>query len=120
MSQSLRPDATLRDVRHSLLEPEKLLRDILSTMNDCRREKGNCLVRIGITGEGKAPYHKVAYLDGHGQEQLYGSYFGRNRDEKYQVHTDTWSTKTMTYEEVQQVLADVTGFRSGPKIKEGR
>ena len=70
-------DAMLATVRDTLPDPEKFARTVLGTMRPCLKEHGNAHVRIGITGEGKAPYHKVIYFDSQGAEQLYGSFAGR-------------------------------------------
>ena len=104
-------DSTLEDVQATLLDPEKHVANVLWTMGACRREHGNAYVRIGITGEGKAPYHKVVYLDAEGREQLFGSYFGRKKDDTYQVHEATWSTRSSSYDEVSQLLGRIRGFR---------
>lgn len=110
-------DSTLEDVEPTLLDAEKLVSNVLWTMGACRKENGNALVRIGITGEGKAPYHKVTFLSDDGVEQLYGSYFGRKKDEAYQVHARTWSTRAMTYEEVQLQLGRIRGFVKKPTVR---
>ena len=106
-------DATLEDVTDTLLEPKKHVLNVLFTMDECRREGHAPLVRIGITGEGKAPYHKLTYLDANGEEQVFGSYYGKNRDEKYLVHESTWSTKTMTRDEFANLLGRLRGYKPG-------
>lgn len=111
------PDSTLEDVEPTLLDAEKHVANVLWTMGACRKENGNALVRIGITGEGKAPFHKVTFLSGDDSEQLYGSYFGRNKDETYQVHERTWSTRAMSYEEVQAQLGRIRGFVKKPAAR---
>lgn len=108
--EPISPDATLADVRHTLLEPERHVATVLGTMSPCRKEHGNAHVRIGITGEGKVPYHKVAYLDESGNEQLYAAFDGKNKNEEYIVHEKTWSTKSMSFAEVQSLLGDIRGF----------
>ena len=111
--EQLAQDATLEDVAGTLLDPQKHVLNILHTMDECRREGHEPLVRIGVTGEGKAPYHKLTFIDENGQEQLYGSYYGRNRDEKYQMHQSTWSEKTMTRDEVAELLGRLRGYKPG-------
>lgn len=108
-------DSTLDDVEGSLLDAEKHVANILFTMGECRKVYDNAYVPIGITGEGKAPYHKVVYRDADGAEHLFGSYLGRNRDETYQVHQSTWSTRASSYEEVRNLLGRIRGFQ--PKTR---
>jgi hypothetical protein len=103
-------DSTLEDVQATLLDPEKHVRNVLLTMGDCRKEHGNAHVRIGVTGEGKTPYHKVIYFDAEGREHLFGSYDGLKKDENYQVHEATWSTRSSSYDDVRQLLGRIRGF----------
>ena len=104
-------DATLADIRDRLAKPEDHVATVLLTMQPCRKAHGNAYVRIGITGTGKAPYHKVVYLDTDGAEQLFGSLYGRNMDADYQVHENTWSTKMMSFAEVQTLLGEIRGIK---------
>ena len=108
----IRPDSTLVDIEATLLDAEKLVATVLLTMGPCRKEHGNASVRIGITGEGKAPFHKVSYVDEAGKETLYGSFFGKKKDEVYEVHERTWSTVAMTYDEVRSQLGRIRGFKN--------
>jgi hypothetical protein len=120
--ESIASDSTLADLNCTLTDPERHVANVLHTMAECRREHGNAHVRIGITGEGKAPFHKVLYRAPDGQEHLFGSYFGRNKDEKYQVHEHTWSTNSMSFEEVQHLLGEIRGYQqrqSLPEASEG-
>jgi hypothetical protein len=111
MSKSalLAPDATLEDVRSTLTKPEDHVAMVLSTMQPCRRKHGNAQVRIGVTGTGKVPYHKVVYLDDDGAEQLFASFDGHNPDHKNKVHEHTWSTRAMSFAEVQGLLGRIRG-----------
>lgn len=111
-NKSITSDATLADVRHSLLNPERHVATVLGTMSPCRKEWGNAHVRIGITGEGKVPYHKIVYVDEGGVEKLYAAFDGKNKNEDYITHEKTWSTKSMSFEEVQALLGDIRGFVS--------
>lgn len=106
------PDATLEEVEPTLLNAEKHVAAVLGTMLPCRREHGNAHVRIGITGEGKVPYHKVVYLDEAGDEQLFASFDGRNKSENYRVHENTWSSRSMSFVEVQAQLGRIRGFKT--------
>lgn len=104
-------EATIESIADKLDNPEKFARTVLGTMHPCRKQHGNAYVRIGITGEGKAPYHKVVYDDEDGSERLYGSFAGKVMDEKYLVHEDTWSSARMSYEDVQALIGSISGYR---------
>lgn len=105
-------DSTLEDVRGTLIDAERHVATVLGTMSPCKKQHGNAHVRIGVTGEGKVPYHKVVFFDGEGKEQLYAAFDGRNKNELYTVHEKTWSTRSMSFAEVQFLLGDIRGFKT--------
>ena len=107
---SIPSDATIESIQHLLDNPEKFTRTVLGTMRPCLKQHGNAYVRIGITGEGKAPYHKVVFTDASGAEQLYGSFAGKVMDETYKVHERTWSAARMSYAEAEGLLGSITGY----------
>ena len=67
----LSSDITIADVLCTLQKPEEYLRVILAHLSECRMRHGSASVRLGTTGTGKLPYHKVAYTDAGGTEQLF-------------------------------------------------
>lgn len=107
-------DATLEDVLPTLLKPEDHVATVLATMQPCRRQHGNAHVRIGITGTGKVPYHKVVYIDDDGTEQLFGSFDGHNPDAGHKVHDSTWSSRSMSFVEVQALIGRIRGYKPKP------
>lgn len=109
---SIPADATIDSISDLLENPEKFARTVLGTMHPCLKEHGNAFVRIGITGEGKSPYHKVIYDDGDGHEHLYGSFAGKVMDQTYKVHEQTWSTVRSSYADVQDLIGTITGYNS--------
>jgi hypothetical protein len=112
MASQLKPDATIADVAQTLLEPEEYVRVVLGNMHACKQKHKDAIVRIGITGQGKVPSHKVTYRD-NGDEKLFGAYDGRNPFTDVQIHTDTWSSNFMTYQEVQNLLGSLRGWKGG-------
>jgi hypothetical protein len=59
-------DATLADLvdRHTLNKPEPFIRQVVEHMHDCRRRHNGAWLRIGVTGEGRAPNYRLEYMDG--------------------------------------------------------
>ncbi len=110
-TKPLKKDATLNDVVDTLLQPEDHVRRVLSTLSACRMAHGNASVRIGITGQGKIPAHKVVYADDSGKEVMFGAYDQDRPFTDVAIHEDTWSTKTMTFTEVQALLGQMRGFK---------
>ena len=100
-------DATLADVLPTLSDREEYVRVILENLYKCEREHASCSIRIGITGEGKAPYYRIDYVDNDGSEGLYGSFAGKVAGKGIDTHEDTWSTRSMTKGEVAEVLGKI-------------
>jgi hypothetical protein len=109
--EKIAPDATLEDVLPTLVKPEDHVATVLATMQPCRKQHGNAHVRIGITGTGKVPYHKVVYTDQDGVEQHYGSFNGLHPDVGLKVHESTWSSRSMSFSEVQSLIGEIRGYR---------
>ena len=97
-------DAILDDVLPTLQKPEEYVRVILDNLYKCEREHASCSMRIGITGEGKAPYYRIDYVNEDGSEGLYGSFAGKIAGQGIDTHEATWSSRAMTKDEVATVL----------------
>ncbi len=110
MSFQLEPDATIADLVTTLQEPEEYVRVVLGNMHACKQKHKDAIVRIGITGQGRMPFHKITYVE-NGSEKLFGAFDGRNAFTDVQIHTDTWSSKSMTYLEVQNLLGSLRGWK---------
>jgi hypothetical protein len=106
-------DATIHDVMPTLNNPENYVRGVLSRLHECKQARGNASVRIGTTGQGLIPYYRVVYIDGAGKEQIFGAYYGDNHAafDTFKAPNSTWSTGSMTYDEVQQLLGKIRGFK---------
>jgi len=67
-------------------------------------------VRIGITGTGQEPSHKVVYHDPNGEEVTVEAFGGRVPFET-PLQTHAWSAVAMTFADVQKLLGEIRGFR---------
>ena len=112
----LRPDATIEDVLDTLHDREGYVRTILGHMAACRSRHGNASVRIGITGKGREPSHKVMYVDADGNELLFDAFGGTVSFGDSRVHEDTWSTSATTFEEVKSLIGKIRGFISNKNL----
>ena len=97
-------DAVLDDVLATLHKPEEYVRIVLDNLYKCEREHASCTMRLGITGEGKAPYYRIDYEDEDGSKGLFGSFAGKVAGQGIETHEETWSSKAMTKDEVTSVL----------------
>jgi hypothetical protein len=76
MPDILPADATIASLVHELNEPKKYIEGVFAHMWECRREFGSVLVRVGITGTGKAPHYQIEYASKRGETAIYGIYRG--------------------------------------------
>ena len=100
-------DAVLDDVLPTLNDPQEYVRVVLDNLYKCEREHDTCTVRIGITGEGKAPYYRIDYKSSDGSTGLFGSFAGKIAGQGIETHDETWSSRSMTKEEVATVLGRI-------------
>jgi len=112
---ALAKDSTIRDVLNTLLKPEEYVRVVIGHMSACRRKHKNSFVRIGITGRGKIPSHKVVYDDPSGIEVLYKAYGEETEFTDVEVRISTWSTARMSYDDVGMLLGEIRGYKPGVK-----
>ena len=108
-------NSKIEDVLPTMHDPEEFLRCVLITMDECEREhgKGKARVRIGITGTGQYPNHKVAYIDTDGIERDYGAFYGTNPFRDVSLGVEKWShtTDPDTREDVRRHLGEVRRAR---------
>jgi hypothetical protein len=109
-------DATIADVIPTLQNPEEYLRVVLDNMFRCKQERDSPLVRIGITGTGQVPYHRVSFTGANGDEELFGAFDGRHPFKEGNTLERSWSSATLTIEEVQELLGQQRGWR-GPQAR---
>jgi hypothetical protein len=113
MANQLPPDATIADSLPATGK-EEFVRQIVGNMAKCQRLHGATRVRIGVTGAGAAPYHRVSYFDGErGVETAYGAFIGAAPFKNLtKVHDDaSWSTSFSTLPEIQALLGELRNFK---------
>jgi hypothetical protein len=118
MTKFLEEDATIADVLPTLTNKEEYVRVVFGNMAECKRRFGNASVRIGIAGDGKAPYHRVSYRNSADVEIPFGAFVGKNPfKNEARVHDDTWSSVSVTMAEIQALMGELRHFeiKSPPK-----
>jgi hypothetical protein len=73
----------------------------------CRSKHGNAHVRIGITGTGRFPSHKIVYASADGAETLFCAYAERTHFTET-IHEHTWSSNRMSLDEVRALLGEMS------------
>jgi hypothetical protein len=108
----LQPDATITDALPGIVAQEEYVRQIVGNLMECKRAHGNAHVRIGITGDGTAPYNRISYLDNSEKEVAFGAFVGASPFKNtMRVNDDTWSTASMSFAEVQALLGELRQFK---------
>lgn len=119
MPTALPRDATIRDVLASLSNPESFVRQVVGVMHEAAREHGEIVVRLGITGTGKAPNYRVeSATSGVPLIALDGANHQRWPDGENFSAANNWSSAAMTKDEVAKLLGEIRGrpgLRRGAK-----
>jgi hypothetical protein len=114
--------ATIADIISTLNKPVEYVRGVFGNMVDCKKEHGNAFVRIGKTGRGISPHYRVepelspyAIDDAFDPIVEFTAFDGRNHKkldwEWPEVRGHHWSSETMSYEEVQNLLGSLRNFK---------
>jgi hypothetical protein len=112
MANLLQHDATINDALPTIIEKEEFVRLILGNLMQCKRLHGNASVRIGVTGDGTAPYHRISYYNDAGIEVASGAFIGGSPFKNVtRVNDDTWSSTATTLAEVQAILGELRQFK---------
>lgn len=118
MPKTLPPDATIATVWPHLTHQRDYVRGVLQAMRRCNAKHLNSSVRIGVTGTGQKPYYRISYApqDGGGELEIFDSFYD-NHDpfESGFAATNNWSSRSMTFTEVQDFFADAIGWK-GRKV----
>ena len=110
----LKPDVTIRDVLPTLVDPEEFVRVIIGHLSQCSKLHLHATVRIGITGKGLYPSHKVMYDDADGKETLFGA-FAESLRFTEKIGESNWSTARMTYAEVRSLMTEIRSVKHPPQ-----
>ena len=112
MASKLASNTTIADLLPTLQRPEEYVRVVLANMHACKRVHGNAMVKVGITGSGQVPYHKITFFTAEGSEELFDAFDGKHRFKGVEVGTASWSTENLSFDQVQALLGSIRGFTS--------
>lgn len=108
----LDPDATLRSVISSLLDPDDFVSRAFGVVHVATKEHGSVLMRLGVTGTGKLPNYR---LDSAATGQPIVAIDGNNHapwaGPSDISRPDNWSTATMTKGEIEALLGELRNFK---------
>lgn len=113
---TLHRDVIISDIVPNLERAEEYIRRVLGQMSACKKAHGTAEVRLGITGQGIAPHYRVEpTLDmdtfNGNFEDYFAPFHGRSHEKldwgPFDLKTDHWSDKVMSYDEVSDLLGSV-------------
>jgi|ERR1700736_305781 len=104
---------TVENVLEVLQSPEAYVRGVLGHLNECRTKHGNALVRIGVAERSSIPDYRIAYICEPDVEFVFGAFCGDNHRSIRGggISNGAWSSATMTFDEVQNLLGKVHGWK---------
>jgi hypothetical protein len=126
---TLSQDATTADVLATLARPESYVRGMLENMYECKREHGNAVARIGVTGGGVAPNYRIEFeheeplLGFSGfKVGIVGVFDGRShkiiqwiddiaQEDGIPVRDENWSSRSMSLSDVAALLGQIRQAR---------
>jgi len=113
MPNELPRDATIKSVLGSLGKREDYILCVLKHMRLCEAKHGPAYVRIGVTGTGQYPCHKIVYDHASGAEVLFEAYDEDRPFTDVEVGTRDWSSARMSHDQVKDLLGHVRGYAPG-------
>lgn len=110
MGKVLGPNATVEHALPTLNDKREYVRVIFANMAECRRLHGDAWVTIGITGEGKAPNHKIHWEEIAVEANLFGAFNGKRPMKNADIESQTWSGAAIDIKAVQLLMGTLNGF----------
>lgn len=108
---TIRRDATLRDAKSGLADPEHFISQAFGVMHRIAKDHGDVRLRLGVTGTGQFPNYRIE--DANSGEAV-AALNGANHEpwpegEKFDG-VGTWSESTMSKQEVEELLGEIRNF----------
>lgn len=106
----LSKNATLRDVRALLANPEDFVRKAFGVIRTAWKEDNGVTLRLGITGTGQFPNYRIESSGGIPILALDGANHQPWPDGEQFDGVGTWSSTTMSKNEVEELLGEIRNF----------
>ncbi len=117
MPSALPKDATFKDLRTTRGNAERFLRNVLGLMGKVQKDHGEIVVRMGTTGTGQAPNYRIEDPTGVPIFAVDGANHQQWPEGERFEGSENWSSATMTYKDVQEILRSITGYTGAGTFK---
>lgn len=108
---NLPKNATLRDLLSTLDHPDAFISKAFGVINHATKEHGVVVMRLGITGTGKAPNYRIESANGEPIRAFNGANHEPWPDGESFTGRDTWSDETMSKADVEALLGEIRNFK---------
>lgn len=117
MAKILPNDATFEDLRTSPNQAERFLRKVLGVMGNARKAHREVRARMGTTGTGQAPNYRLEDPNGRPLLAIDGANHQPWPEGESFEGAENWSSVTASYEDVEQLLRSMTGYKGPGTIR---
>ena len=128
-ARAISNDAIISDIVPTLDNAEEYVRRVFENMVEYRKTHGTAFVRVGTTGRGIAPHYRVQKEHSATKEFVgytlddasgyFMAFHGRNHKQlewgARELRTEHWSSRAMSYDEVQTLLGKLRNFKKRQK-----
>ena len=113
MPLQLPRNATFENLKATRSESERFLRNVIGVMRRAQKEHGPVITRMGVTGTGQAPNYRLELPGGKALLAINGANHERWPEGEPFDGPDNWSSACMALEDVEDILASLTGYKRG-------
>ncbi len=110
MKPGLPPDATLRTIAGRLADAEGFVSQAYAVINRAWKDHGDVVMRLGITGTGKAPNYRIETASFVPILPVDGNNHKPWQDDSDFTSPQNWSSNAMSKAEVGDLLREIRSF----------
>jgi hypothetical protein len=110
MMKTLPEDATVENILPSLTDQDDYVSGLFGKLRKANQQTGNAVVRIGITGKGRHPAYRIEHPGNDIQPEPFDGQLHRAFTDVKATYDENWSTQTMTYQEIEDLLGRLRNF----------
>ena len=110
MPADLPRNSTLRELKPTLLNAESFVRRVLGVMLREKRTHGPVVIRLGITGTGKAPNYRIEDAGGTAVLAIDGANHEAWSEGAKFEEPENWSSATMSEQDIKDLIGEIRPY----------